>query len=315
MAVRQPALGLRTSVQARAWAGTGPVVLALSTVYLVWGSTYLAIRVAIDTLPPLLMASARFLLAGAILYTFSIRRGDAKGDAPGLRQWIAAMLVGGALLLGGNGGVVLAERTVPSGIVALLVATVPLMMALIDRVAFGQRLRWPMVVGLGVGVGGVGLLLAPAGGRTDALGIIFAFAATVSWAAGSVYTRRARLPVRPLVATAMQMLCGGSLLAIAAVGAGELTRLHLAQISLGSLAALAYLVIFGSLIAFSAYVWLLRAAPLQLVSTYAYVNPVVAVLLGWVFLAEPITVRTMVAATVIIGAVALIVSARSRAAH
>ncbi len=310
VAVRQRAADLRSAVGEWSGARTGRIAIALGIVYLVWGSTYLAIRLAIDSLPPLLMASSRFLIAGGLLYAWSIRRGDWKGDPPRRRQWAAALVIGGALLLGGNGGVVLAERTVPTGIVALIVATVPLWMALIDRLAFGRSLRPPAVLGLIVGFGGVAFLLgSPSGGRIDLVGALFALGSPICWAAGSVYTRRATLPVRPLVATAMQMLCGGVLLAVAALWTGELTHLHVSRISGPSLLALAYLVGFGSLIAFSAYVWLLRAAPLSLVSTYAYVNPVVAVVLGWAFLTEPITVRTVLAGAIIVAAVALIVSA------
>ncbi len=312
VAVRTLAANLRAAAGERARTGAVAVAVALGTVYLVWGSTYLAIRLAIDTLPPLLMASVRFLVAGGLLYAWSIRRGDREGDRPGSRQWIAALLIGGALLLAGNGGVVLAEQTVPTGIVALLVATVPLWMAVINRVAFGRKLAGQAMLGLIVGFGGVGLLLGAPGGGVDPLGVLFALGAPIGWAAGSVYSRRAGLPVRPLVATAMQMLCGGALLAMAALAAGEPARLHLREISAASLAGLAYLIVFGSLIAFSAYVWLLRAAPLPLVSTYAYVNPVVAVLLGWAFLSEAITPRTLLAGAVIVTAVALIVAAPFR---
>ncbi len=285
--------------------------LALVTLYLVWGSTYLAIRVAIDTLPPLLMASVRFLIAGAILYAVSIRRGDWQHDRPGIRQWRAAIIIGAALLLGGNGGVVWAERTVASGIVALLVATVPLLMALIDRIALGRRLSRPAVIGLAVGFLGLVLLISPSGsGRFDAVGTAVALLAALSWAAGSLYSRRAPLPARPLVGTGMEMLAGGVLLGILGIAIGEAGRIQWALISLDSLLALAYLIVFGALVGFSAYLWLLRVAPTSLVSTYAFVNPVVAVLLGWVIRGEPLTLRTVLAGGVIVAAVALIVTAR-----
>jgi len=224
-------------------------------------------------------------------------------------------LLGAALLFMGNGGVFLAERTVPSGVVALVVATVPLWMALIDRLGFGHRLRPPAILGLAVGLGGVALLLwSPGSGRLDPLGGALAVLAPIFWALGSVYSRRLSLPARPLVSTAMQMVCAGGLFGIAAIAAGEPARLHLNTVSGASVLALVYLIAAGSLAAFSAYTWLLRVAPLSLVSTYAYVNPVVAVALGGLFLGEPVTVRTMVAGAIIIVAVVLILTARFRPA-
>jgi drug/metabolite transporter (DMT)-like permease len=298
--------------------GAGSVWLALGTVYLVWGSTYLAIRLAIDSIPPLLMASARFLLAGAILYAWArLRTGEETADPIGPRQWGAAFLVGGALLLVGNGGVSVAERTVASGVVALLVATVPLWMALFDRLFFGQRLSRRAVVGLVIGFAGVALLLESDGsgsGKIDLFGALIALAAPIGWAAGSVYSQRASLPRRPLMATAMEMLAASLLLAVAAGLAGEFGQLHLARVTVTSLAALGYLVAFGSIVAFTAYVWLLRAAPLSLVSTYAYVNPVVAVFLGWLVLSEHVTLENILAGAVIVASVALIVSGRTRTA-
>jgi drug/metabolite transporter (DMT)-like permease len=215
----------------------------------------------------------------------------------------------------GNGGVILAERTVPSGVVALVIATVPLWMALIARVGFGQRLRPLAILGLALGFGGVALLLgSPGSGAIDPLGAAIAVVAPVFWALGSVYSRRVSLPTRPLVATAMQMLCAGCLYLVAGVAAGELGRVHLSRVSGASALALVYLIIFGSLVGYSAYTWLLRVAPLSLVSTYAYINPIVAVTLGWLILAEPVTIRTLLAGAIIVSAVALIVTARFRPA-
>ena len=298
-------------------AGVSPLAvgLALAGVYLIWGSTYLGIRVTLETMPPLLMGAFRFLVAGALLFAWSARRGPWRQDRLGRRQWLGTFLVGAALLFMGNGGVILAERTVPSGVVALVVATVPLWMALIDRVGFGQRLRPLAILGLALGFGGVALLLgSPGSGRIDPLGGVFAVVAPVFWALGSVYSRRVSLPTRPLVATAMQMLCAGALYLVAGVAAGELGRVHLSRVSGASVLALAYLIIFGSLVGYTAYTWLLRVAPLSLVSTYAYVNPIVAVTLGWLILAEPVTIRTVAAGAIIIAAVALIVTARFRPA-
>jgi drug/metabolite transporter (DMT)-like permease len=280
---------------------------ALGVVYVVWGSTYLAIRVAIDTLPPFLMAATRFLIAGSVLLAAAALRPDRCGERVGSAAWRAAAIVGAALLLGGNGGVVWAEQRIPSGIAALLVATLPLWMTLLDRVVFGQRLARRTVVGLVLGLAGLAWLVAPAErGGIDPAGALVCTLASLSWAAGSLYARGAPLPRRPLVATGMEMVIGGGLLALASAATGELASLRLASISTASVLAVGYLVVFGSLCAFSAYVWLLRAAPVSLVATYAYVNPVVAVVLGWALLGEPVTVHMMLAGAVIVVAVALV---------
>ncbi len=261
------------------------------------------------------MASARFLLAGAILFACSIRMGETE-DRPRPRQWLAALMSGGALLLGGNGGVVLAERRVPTGLVALLVATVPLNIAVIDRLASGRRLSRRAALGLVLGFGGVALLLGPSSARSvDPLGAVLALLAAMSWAAVSIYSRGAGLPARPLVGTAMQMLCGGFLLAVAGATAGEFPRIHPEAIAPTSLLAFGYLVVFGSIVAFSAYVWLLRTAPISLASTYAYVNPAVAVILGWALLGAAVTVRTLAAGAVIVAALVLVASARPDSAR
>jgi drug/metabolite transporter (DMT)-like permease len=219
--------------------------------------------------------------------------------------------VGILLLLVGNGGVVLAERSVPTGIAALVIATIPLWMAMIDRVFFGQRLAPQAVIGLVLGFGGLGLLVGGAGrGRLDLAGMVILLCAAIGWSIGSMYSRNASLPSRPLVATAMEMLAGGAALVVAGAIHGEFAHIHPERFSLASILGLAYLIVFGSLVAFSAYVWLLRAAPISLLSTYAYVNPVVAMVLGWIFLSERITGRTLLAAAVILVAVALMISAR-----
>lgn len=286
------------------------VLAALGIVYVVWGSTYLAIRVGLETLPPFLMVGARFLVAGALLYAVAVRRGDVVGDRPRWPQWRATLVVGGLLLVGGNGLVVWGEQTVPSGIAALLVATLPLWMALFGRVAFGTRLRATAVVGLVVGFGGVALLVRPTGASwIDPVGTAVILCAPVCWAIGSLWSGRLPLPSRPFVTTGMEMLWAGGILTLVGLVGGEAGRLDLAAVSGRSWAALAYLVVFGSLIAFSAYVWLLREAPPAILSTYAYVNPVVAVALGWAVLAEPVTATTLAAGAVIVLAVALIVSA------
>jgi len=283
---------------------------ALAVVYVVWGSTYLAIRIAIGTLPPFLMASVRFLIAGGLLLAFAALRREPRRQRVGRAQWRAALIVGGALLLGGNGGVVWAEQRIPSGIAALLVATLALWIALLDRVVFGQRLARRAVIGLLLGLAGLALLLGPEEhGGVDPLGALVCMLASLSWASGSLYARSAPLPRHPLVATGMEMVAGGALLGIAGAATGELGALRLATVSTASVLAVGYLIVFGSLLAFSAYVWLLRAAPVSLVATYAYVNPIVAVLLGWVLLDEPVTARMLVAGVVIVVAVGLIAGA------
>jgi drug/metabolite transporter (DMT)-like permease len=292
-------------------APAGLVWGALAVVYVIWGSTYLAIREAILTIPPLLMASVRFLIAGGILYAVAVRRGDRAGDRPTRAQWWTTFVIGVLLLAGGNGAVTLAERTVPTGVAALVIATVPVWMALIDRVFFGQRLAWQAVVGLALGFAGLALLVGgPGGGHLDPRGMVIVLIAPLSWAAGSMYSRTAHLPARPLVGTAMQMLGGGAALAVAAAIHGEFAQIHLGEVSLRSALGLAYLIVFGSWGGFVAYAWLLRVAPVSLIGTYAYVNPVVAVFLGWLILHEAVAGRTLLAAAVIVVAVALIVSAR-----
>ncbi len=292
---------------------------AFAAIYVVWGSTYLAIRFAIETLPPFLMAGVRFLAAGAILYTWTRLRGT---PAPAARHWRSAAIVGGLLLLGGNGGVVWSEQRVASGLAALLVATVPLWVVGFEALGLGgavagHRLPAPRVlVGVGLGLLGVALLVGPgriAGGPgADPLGAGVLVLASMSWAAGSLYSRRAALPASPFLATAMEMLAGGALLTLAGIATGEVGRLDLAAASARSLAAFGYLVGMGSLVGFTAYIWLLRVERPARVATYAYVNPVVAMLLGWALADEPLSARTLLAAAVIVAAVVAITTARAR---
>lgn len=286
----------------------GRVIGAFAIVYVIWGSTYLFIKLASETIPPLLMAGVRFVVAGAILLAITSRMRGRERDPVGRRQWAATAVTGALLLLGGNGGVAYGEQFVPSGTVALLVATVPLFIALIGALFLGKRLRRLAVVGIGVGLFGTAVLIRPGGGTADPGHMLLVLAAPLTWAIGSLYATRGPLPKRLLVATGMEMLCGGVLLLIAGLLAGELPGLHLDRISVTSALSLAYLVLFGSLIAFSAYVWLLSKVPTQAVATYAYVNPLVAVLLGWAFLGEQISGQTLLAAALIIIAVVLILS-------
>jgi drug/metabolite transporter (DMT)-like permease len=297
----------------RKQASTAAIWAALVAVYIVWGSTYLAIKVTVETIPPLLSAAARFLIAGGLLYLFSIRRGERQEDRPRAIHWRSAAIIGTALLLGGNGFVVMAEQRISSGLASLVVATVPLWMVFIRTAVLRESVGWKETVGLLIGFGGLVLLVGPVGSaRVDLLGAGMVVFASLSWAAGSLFARRAPLPSRPLVGTAMEMLSGGVALLIAGAAAGEFGDLDLAGISAPSLWGLGFLIVFGSWVGFAAYVWLLRVARTSLVSTYAYVNPVVAVFLGWAILSEAVTLRTFLAGGVILVGVAMIVAASSR---
>ena len=282
------------------------VALALATVYLVWGSTYLAIRVTDRTMPPLLMSSARFLIAGTALYAFAAR-GRAR---PTLREWGAAAIVGAALLMVGNGGVAWAETRLESGLAALIVAIIPLWFALLDRVFFGRRLSATAIAGLVVGFAGVALLVRPGGGG-DVVAALALLVTTSAWAGGSLYARGAPLPESPLLAASMQMLTASVFLGVAGLAGGEARGIHADSFSTKPLIAFVYLVLVGSLVAFSAYAWLLKNVRISVVSTYAFVNPVVAVALGALFLNEAIGLTTVLAGAAIVIAVVLIVTART----
>ena len=284
------------------------VIAAFAAVYLIWGATYLFIRFAIETLPPFLMAGTRFLVAGGVLYGVAWLGGAPR---PTRAQWGAAALVGALLLLGGNGGVVWAEQSVPSGLAALLVAMAPLWMAVLDWVRpGGVRPSGGVALGLALGFSGVILLVGPdelvGGGRVDPIGAAVLILASLSWAAGSIYSRHGQRPASQLLATGMQMLAGGALLLLVGSATGEWARFDYRAVSLRSLAALGFLIAFGSLIGFTAYTWLLRATTVARASTYAYVNPAVAVFLGWALAGEALTPRTLLAAGVIVAAVVVI---------
>jgi drug/metabolite transporter (DMT)-like permease len=291
------------------------ITVALGIVYVVWGSTYLAIAVADRTLPPLLMLAVRFALAGGLLYGWSLWRGDVAAARPGRREWTAAATVGGLLLFVDTGGVAWAEQRVASGLTALLIATVPLFTALLDRTFFGRRLALGALAGIATGLLGVALLVGPST-HIDPVGAVVILGAALAWAAGSAYGRVAPLPRAPFLSAAMQMLCAAALLAVAGAATGEVGRVHPDGISLGSLAAFAFLVVFGSIVAFTAYGWLLRSgAPSVLVSTYAYVNPAVAVVLGWALAGEAIDGRELAAGAVILASVGMLVLARQPRHH
>ena len=278
---------------------------ALAAVYVLWGSTYLAIDLAVETLPSFLMLAVRFFIAGALLYVLSSRG----AERARLVHWRSALAVGGALLLFGNGGVAYAVQHVDTGVVALIVGSVPLWMAVLDRVVYGQRLAPAAVAGLVLGFGGIAFLARPSGDGSLA-GLVVVLLGSLAWAAGSLYARKAPAPANALQGASMQMLAGAALLALVGVGSGELGQLDLGAVSTSSWLALVYLIILGSLVGFSAYIWLLKVAPTHLVGTYAYVNPVVAVLLGSLWLGEPITPTILIGGAAIVVAVALIVSAK-----
>ena len=290
---------------------------ALGLVYVVWGSTYLGIAIAIETFPPFFIMAIRFAIAGSVLLAWEVIRGGRDFRLPSRREIRDSAIVGTLLLGVGNGFVALAQTRVPSGIAAILIAVIPLWFAVLGRIYFKERLPRLVIVGIGIGLAGVALLVWPFGSGANAIdivGVAILIVAPIGWAHGSLFSaHKAHLPARPLMATSLQMLFGSLALAIEAVLTGEPARFNPSAVSAASLWALLYLTVVGSLVAFNAYAWLLRNAPLSLVGTYAYVNPVVAVALGAIILSEPVTPRTLIASAVIIGAVAMIVTARGRA--
>lgn len=297
-----------TGTSQRKAPSTLQVVVALAAVYIIWGSTYLGMRVAVETMPPFWMAAFRYAISGALLYGWARWRGAPK---PTRRQWAAATVVGALLLMIGNGGVVWAEQKVASGLASLLIATEALWIVLLQWARRGGvRPGWRTLSGVALGFTGLGVLLGPgADGGLDLSGTLVLLLAAFSWAVGSLYAQKAPLPETPLLATGLPMLTGGGLLFLLGIATGEPQRLELAQISGSSWLAFSYLLVFGSLIGFTAYSWLLRNVSPTLASTYAYVNPVVAVFLGWALAGESVTGMTVVATAVIVAGVALITSA------
>jgi drug/metabolite transporter (DMT)-like permease len=284
--------------------------LALGTVYVVWSTTYLAIRITNETLPPLLAAGTRFVIAGSVLFAITHRRGDPSTDRVGRPQWLAALAVGALLIAGGNGSVVLAELTVPSGTVALILALIPLWLALGDRFARHRHLPRRVVAGLALGFAGATVLVDDARlAGVPVSGLLLAVGASVSWAAGSLAARGGRLPHRPFVGNAMVMMAGGAIAIVWGLLRGESALIEPSRFSTASVLAFAYLVVFGSWIAFSAYLWLLRHARTSLVATYAWVTPMLAVYLGHLIAEEPVRGRSLVAGAIVLAAVALTVSA------
>jgi drug/metabolite transporter (DMT)-like permease len=293
---------------------------ALLIVYVVWGSTYLAIRVAVESLPPLLMAGGRFVIAGAIMFPFVVR-----GHRPSRAQWLGCVIVG-ALMLGANAALSYAERTVPTGLASLLIATVPLWLLGFDA-GFNRfprrdatspdprgRLGWAPVAGLLVGLAGVGLLSGSVSGTVSVAGVVICLCSAASWALGVILSRRVATPSSPGLGSSMQMLTAGAVLVMVAAAGGEFGSFHPAAVTTRSWLALIYLIFVGSIIAFSAFVVAVRDLPTTTVATYAYVNPVIAVLLGATLLNERLTPSMLIGGALIVGAVVLVVR-RAPAAH
>jgi drug/metabolite transporter (DMT)-like permease len=288
------------------------VWLCLGIVYVVWGSTYLAIRVAVETMPPLLMGAARFMIAGLLLYAIARWRGAPSVRSLTRRQIGASWVVGSLLVAGGNGVVNAAEQYIPSSLAALVISSVPLWVVLMRRVT-GESVPRVTLASVVVGFCGVALLLLPGGGvhggRT--IGFVLVICAAFSWALGSFSSRKLPLPPNALLSTAVQMTGGATTMLVAGLALGEASDVHPDRFSTDSLIAFAYLIFIGSLVAYTAYVWLLQHAPISKVATYAYVNPVIAIFLGWSILSEHVTATTMAGAAVIVASVAATVRRES----
>jgi drug/metabolite transporter (DMT)-like permease len=290
------------------------VIVAFAALYVIWGSTYLGIRFAIETIPPFLMAGARFVLAGVIMYAIAWSQGITKSN---WANWRTSLIIGACLLLAGNGGVTISEKYIDSGLAALIVAIVPIYIVLLGWMT-GMApkptpIMWLALVG---GFVGVGILFGPAlhfssnEARHPAIGISILLVSSFIWSVGSLYSRVAKHAASPFLTAAQQMLCGGMLLLFVGIATGELRRLHPGSISMLSLGSFIYLVIIGAVVGYTAYIWLLRHCEPAKVATYAYVNPIVAVLLGTLFAGETVTMRTVIAAALIIGSVALVITAQ-----
>jgi len=289
-------------------------IVAFASIYIIWGSTYLGIRVAVETIPPFLMGAGRFILAGSVLL-FLVQRGSATW--PTARQWRDNAVIGTFLLLGGNGFVSWAEQTLPSGLTALIIGIQPVFMVLTEWFwPGGHRPTRTTFVGLFLGFVGIVFLTAPWESTTTSgvnlPAVFLVLLACASWAFGSIWSRHVKNPAPPFQASALQMLGGSAALFLGGVVHGELSKFHLSAMSGQSVGAFFYLAFVGSLVGFSTFVWLMKHTTPARVSTYAYVNPVVAVFLGWLILHEPITTRTVMAAAIIVTAVVIITTQKSR---
>jgi drug/metabolite transporter (DMT)-like permease len=290
------------------------IIVAFAALYLIWGSTYLGIRFAIETIPPFLMAGTRFLIAGLIMYSIAWSQGIVKSS---WANWRTSLIIGACLLLGGNGGVTISEKYIDSGLAAVIVAVVPIYIVVLGWVT-GMAPRPTAVVWLGLvgGFVGVGILLSPSlrfssnDAHGPAIGMSILLVSSFLWSAGSLYSRAAKHAASPFLTAAQQMICGGMLLLITGALTGEMRRFHPGSVSILSVASFAYLVIIGAVVGYTAYIWLLRHCDPAKVATYAYVNPIVAVLLGAAFAGETLTMRTLVAAALIIGSVATVITAQ-----
>lgn len=296
-------------------ASRAALIFAFAAIYLIWGSTYLAIRVAVETMPPFLMAGVRFMVAGAILYSWLALKGRAQATP---RQWRDNLFIGALLLAGGNGFVVWAEQKIPSGMTTLIISISPLFMVLLDWMRpHGVRPTWATFLGLALGFGGLVLLIGggqSGGASLDLWRCAGLMLSSICWSVGSLYSRYVRNPADPMTAATLQMLLGGALMILIALARDETSDFHLADLTLHSVLAWSYLVAAGSLVAFPCYVYLLKHSTPARASTYAYVNPVVAVFLGWLVLHEPVSGRTFIASVIIIAAVAIITTQRAKVA-
>ncbi len=288
------------------------VVLALGGLYIVWGTTYLAIHVAIQTIPPFFLAACVFTLAGPLLVAIVAATSGLSGGIPPLRHWRSALVIGIGVVVFGNGVLSWAEQYVATGVAALVVATVPAWLALFARVFLGERLRFPVMLGLGLGFAGLVILIAPTRGSVvNLVGVGAMLLVAIGWSAASVYSKRAPLPPNAFVAAGMQMFCGGLLTFGVALLIGDGQRFHLSHITVSSVVAYLYLVGAGAVFGIGIFQWLVRNAPLSLVGTYAYVNPIVAAILGVVLLGEHLSPRILLAGVVIIAGVALVVAGQA----
>lgn len=280
------------------------LALAFAAIYLVWGSTYLAIRYTVETIPPLVAAGVRHTVAGGVLLAWAC----ARGYRPRREHWLAGALVGALFFLIGHGTLHWAEQHVASGLAALLIATEPMFILVLAWASGQQKISRLSAIGLGVGVAGVAILTGVELNMKAAslLGIAAVLTGSLAWAAGVVISPRVKLPADALARTAVPLVCGAVMLLIAAAAAGEYRALHWSAISLRSLLGLVYLIVFGSIVAFTSYTWLLQRCPPALVATHTYANPVVAVLLGWLLASEPLTARVVLASVAILGAIVLI---------